>query len=105
MILFSRSFMRKRMISLATTASVAATSFALADDPETTDHLCSTMPIQYVADWPNHSEEQPLRFENDTAMDKIEVDMPITPTGDVDRDIVAMRCLTIKTRSNWRRRS
>jgi hypothetical protein len=33
MTLFSRAFIRKRMISLATTASVAATSIALAKHP------------------------------------------------------------------------
>jgi hypothetical protein len=54
MVLFSRSFIRKRMISLATSASVAATSFALADDLARTDHHRRTMPIQYVADWTNH---------------------------------------------------
>ena len=39
MIVFSRSFIRKRVISLATTASVAATSFALAQDPTKTYHV------------------------------------------------------------------
>ena len=46
MVLFSRSFIRKRMISLATTASVAATSFALAEDPAKTDHVRRATPIQ-----------------------------------------------------------
>jgi Domain of unknown function (DUF305) len=90
MILFSRSFVRKRMISLATTASVAATSFALADDPAKTDHVHGTTPIQYVADRPNHSEEQSFLSENATAMNKMMADMTIRPTGDVDRDFVAM---------------
>jgi uncharacterized protein (DUF305 family) len=90
MVLFSRSFMRKRMISLATTASVAATSFALADGPARRDHLGKTMPIQYVADWSNHSEEQPFLSENVAAMNKMMVDMTVKPTGDVDRDFVAM---------------
>jgi Domain of unknown function (DUF305) len=71
MILFSRSFIRKRMISLATTASVAATSFALAEDSARTDHVRSAMPIQYVADWTNHSEEQPFLSENDAAVNKM----------------------------------
>jgi uncharacterized protein (DUF305 family) len=90
MVLFSRSFVRKRMISLATTASVAATSFALAEDPARTDHANRAMPIQYVADWPSHSEEQRFLSENDAAMNKMMVDMTIKPTGDVDRDFVAM---------------
>jgi hypothetical protein len=68
MVLFSRSFVRKRMISLATTASVTATSFAFADDPARTDHLCRTMRVQYVADRLHHSEEQPFVSENDVAM-------------------------------------
>jgi uncharacterized protein (DUF305 family) len=90
MILFSRSFIRKRMISLATTASVAATSFALAEDSARTDHVHSALPIQYVADWTNHSEEQPFLSENDAAMNKMMMNMAIKPTGDVDRDFVAM---------------
>jgi uncharacterized protein (DUF305 family) len=90
MVLFSRSFIRKRMISLATTASVAATSFALAEDPARTDHLHRAMPIQYVGDWSNHSEEQRFLSENDAAMNKMMMDMTIKPTGDVDRDFVAM---------------
>jgi hypothetical protein len=90
MVLFSRSFVRKRMISLATTASVAATSFAFAEDPPKTDHVRGTMPIQYAADRPDHPEEQPFLSENDAAMNKMMADMAIKPTGDVDRDFVAM---------------
>lgn len=84
MVLFPRSFVRKRMISLATTASVAATSFALAQDPP------RTTPIQYVADRPDHPEEQPFLSANDAAMDKMMRDMAVKPSGDVDRDFVAM---------------
>jgi hypothetical protein len=90
MVLFSRSFVRKRLLSLATTASVAATSFALAEDPARTDHLRGTVPIRYVADRLDHSEEQPFLSENDAAMKKMMEDMTIQPTGDVDRDFVAM---------------
>jgi hypothetical protein len=91
MVLFSRSFFRKRLISLTTTASVAVTSFALAQDPASTDHrVRETRPIQYVADRPDHSEEQPFLSENDAAMKKMMEDMTIQPTGDVDRDFVAM---------------
>jgi hypothetical protein len=90
MILFSRSFVRKRMISLATTASVAATSFALADDPAKSDHVRGTMPIQHVADQPDHSGEQLFLSENDVSMRKMMADMLIKPTGDVDHDFVAM---------------
>jgi len=90
MVLFSRSFIRKRVISLATTALVAATSFALAQDPTRAYHVRGAMPIQYVADRPDYSSEQPFLSENDTAMNKMMADMTIKPTGDVDRDFVAM---------------
>jgi hypothetical protein len=90
MVLFSRSFVRKRVISLATTASVAATSFALAQDPSRSFHVRGAMPVQTVADRPDRSEEQPFLSENDAAMNKMMADMTIKPTGDVDRDFVAM---------------
>src|ERR1700681_824258 len=95
MVLFSRSFIRNRAVSLATTALVAATSFALAQDPSRKYHVRGTMPIQYVADRhvadrPNYSDEQPFLSENDAAMNKMMADMTIKPTGDVDRDFVAM---------------
>jgi uncharacterized protein (DUF305 family) len=78
------------MISLATTASVAATSFALAQDPSRAFHVRGAMPIQTVADRPGRSEEQPFLSENDAAMNNMMADMTIKPTGDVDRDFVAM---------------
>jgi hypothetical protein len=90
MIVFSRSFVRKRVISLATTASVAATSLALAHGPASSYHLRGAVPIQYVADRPDYSDEQPFLSENDAAMNKMMADMTIKPTGDVDRDFVEM---------------
>jgi uncharacterized protein (DUF305 family) len=90
MALFSRAFIRKRMISLAATASVSATSFALAQDPPRTYHVLAAVPIQYVANRSDHSEEQPFLSENAAAMNKMMADMTIKPTGDVDRDFVAM---------------
>jgi hypothetical protein len=90
MTLFSRSFVRRRLISLATTASVGATSFALAQDPPRTPLVHGAMPIQYVADRLPGSEEQPFLSENNTAMARMMADMTIKPTGDVDRDFVAM---------------
>src|SRR5882672_6092385 len=88
MVLFSRAFIRKRVISLATTASVAATSFALAQDPTRTHHVRGA--VQYAADRQEHSEEQPFLSENATAMHKMMADMIIKPTGDIDRDFVEM---------------
>lgn len=90
MVLFSRAFLRKRLISLATTASVAATSFALAQDPMRAYHVRGAMPVQYAAGRPDYSAEQPFLSENDAAMNKMMADMTIAPTGDVDRDFVAM---------------
>jgi uncharacterized protein (DUF305 family) len=90
MVLFSRAFIRKRVISLATTASVAATSFALAQDPMRAYHVRGAMPIQYVTDRPDYSSEQPFLSDNDAAMNKMMADMTIKPSGDVDRDFVAM---------------
>jgi hypothetical protein len=48
------------------------------------------MPIQHVVDRPDYSSEQPFLSENDAAMNKMMADMTIKPTGDVDRDFVAM---------------
>ncbi len=67
MIPLSRSFIRKRVISLATTASVAATSFALAQNPTRAYHVHGALPIQYVADRPDQVDEQPFLSENDAA--------------------------------------
>ena len=90
MVLFSRSFIRKRVISLATTASVAATSFALAQDPTHAYHVHGAVRVQYAAERPDLSAEQPFLSDNDTAMNRMMADMTIKPTGDVDRDFVAM---------------
>ena len=90
MVLISSAFLRKRLISLTTTASVAVTSFALAQDPASTDHVRRTTPIQYAADQPDHLEEKPFLSENHAAMKRMMEDMTIQPTGDVDRDFVAM---------------
>jgi uncharacterized protein (DUF305 family) len=76
MVLFSRSFIRKRLVSLAIMSSVTVTSFALAKDPSST-HAVRT-------------EENPFLSENATAMKKMMADMMIKPSGDVDRDFVEM---------------
>jgi hypothetical protein len=89
MTVFSRAFVRKRVISLATTASVAATSLALAHGP-TPHHVRGTMPVQYVADRSDYPDGQPSLSENEAAMNKMMADTTVKPTGDVDRDFVAM---------------
>src|SRR3984957_7645392 len=90
MILFSRAFIRRRMISLAATASVTATSFALAEDPARTGQRHRAIPIQYVTDRPDHSEEKAFLSASAAAMKEMMADMAIKPTGDVDRDFIAM---------------
>ncbi|MHB8267913.1 DUF305 domain-containing protein [Bradyrhizobium sp.] len=84
------AFIRKRVISLVTTAAVSATSLALAQDPSRAFHVRGAMPIQTVADRPDRSQEQPFLSENDAAMNNMMANMTIKPTGDVDRDFVAM---------------
>jgi hypothetical protein len=90
MAVLSRAFVRKRAITLATTASVAATSLALAHAPSASYHLHGAVPVQYVVDRPDLSREEPFLSENDAAMNKMMADMTVKPTGDVDRDFVAM---------------
>jgi hypothetical protein len=90
MALFLRSFVRKRLISLATTASVAATSFALAEDPTRTDHVRGTMPIQHVASRPDISQEQPFLLENNDAMNRMMADMEVKPARESNRDLVSV---------------
>ncbi len=90
MVLFSRSFVRKRVISLATTWSVAAISFALADDPARTDRARGATPIHYTADRSNHPDEQPLPSQDAAAANRTTADVTVKPTGDVDRDFAAV---------------
>jgi Domain of unknown function (DUF305) len=90
MTLLSRSFIRKRAISVATTASVAATSLIIAHGPSSAQRARETMPIQYVAERTDNSAEASFMSENESAMSKMMTDMMVKPTGDIDRDFVAM---------------
>jgi hypothetical protein len=90
MTLFSRSFVRKRVIAFAATASVAAISLVTAHRPTSAHRIHQALPIQYVADWQNDSDETPFFSENQAAMNKMMTDMAVKPTGDVDRDFVEM---------------
>jgi hypothetical protein len=87
---FPRAFVRKRVISLAATASVAATSLALTHGPTSAaHHIGGTIPVHYVG--LNYSDEQPFQSENELAMNRmLTADMTVKRTGDVDRDFVAM---------------
>jgi uncharacterized protein (DUF305 family) len=86
----SSTFIRRSVISLVSAASIMATSLALAQDPAKTFHDGGTMPVPYVADRPDHPEEQAFLSENVAAMKKMMADMMIKPSGDVDRDFVGM---------------
>src|SRR6476660_2557292 len=90
MVLFARSFLRIRVIALAPTGSVAATSLVFAHGPTPANRSLGTKPIQYVTDRTSSSDEAAFLSENDAAMKKMMADMTIKPTGDVDRDFVAM---------------
>ena len=80
MILVSRTFIRKRVISPATSESVAVASFALAQDPAKTHHVRSGR--QYAPDQQEHSEAQPFLSASAAAMRKIMADR-LRRNGDV----------------------
>ena len=63
MILFSRSFIRKRVISLSTTATVAAASLVLSHDRTRAFHVHGVLPVQYVANRSDRSAPQPFRAD------------------------------------------
>ena len=76
--LFSRGFVRRRAISLATSLSVMATSFALAQDPK---HGSEARTVK-------DTDEQQFLFDIDLAMSNMNRSMLMTPTGDIDRDFI-----------------
>jgi hypothetical protein len=100
MILFSRAV---RMIVLATTTSVAATSCAFAEDPRSPDHSRAALPIQHVVNWSDNADEQPFRSENGASTNKRMADMMIKHTG--VSTTFSSRCAAtrIKVRSLWQR--
>jgi uncharacterized protein (DUF305 family) len=76
--LFSRRFVRRRAISLATSLSVVATSFALAQDPKHRSHVVTVSDV----------DEQQFLLDQDLTMSNMTRTMLIKPTGDVDHDFV-----------------
>ncbi|MBY5399558.1 DUF305 domain-containing protein [Rhizobium leguminosarum] len=72
---------RKSTVLAAAILATAGTCAAFAHDPAQHTH-----PANRVAD----STEAAFLAENNTAMDKMMADMEVKPTGDVDRDFVAM---------------
>jgi uncharacterized protein (DUF305 family) len=81
MAIFSRAFVRRRIISLAASLSVSATSFALAQDPAEVRHLRTP-----VNDWG----ERQFLFAKDVAVSDMAQASLTRPSGDVDRDFVGM---------------
>jgi len=99
---FSRSFVRKRVISLATTRRLprrrcpgSRIDVELSRSRSDAGPICcgSAGLLRRVA----------IPVENDAAMNKMIANMTVKPTGDVDRDFVAMMCRIIKALSRWRR--
>lgn len=76
--LFSRGFVRRRAISLATSLSVMATSFALAQDPKQGSEARTV----------KARDEQQFLFDIDLAMSNMNRSMLMTLTDDIDRDFV-----------------
>jgi hypothetical protein len=81
MALFSRAFFRRRIISLATSLSVSATSFAFAEDPGHSHRLRTSV---------GDGNERQFLFASDLAISKVSRAMLTPPSGDVDRDFVAV---------------
>jgi uncharacterized protein (DUF305 family) len=75
------AFVRKQIISLTTTLSVTASSLALAQDPKQVLHPQGQA---------REAEEQQFLFANDLAVSNMSREMLVKPTGDVDRDFVAI---------------
>ena len=83
MVSLSRSFIRRRVISLATTTTVMATSLALAD-PTRPHHGGNLVPIHYVTGGWSRCAHRPLLAQNRAVPNKI------VAAGDVDHDLVDM---------------
>jgi uncharacterized protein (DUF305 family) len=81
MALLSRAFVRRRVISIATTLTVAATTSTLAQSPN---------PVIQPHAGATASGERQFLFDNEIAMSKMSRGMMVNPTGDIDRDFVAM---------------
>ncbi|MDB5517410.1 MAG: hypothetical protein JWQ17_4168 [Tardiphaga sp.] len=86
MIPFSRSFIRRRVISLATTGLVGV--LALAQGPVPAHRTIQAVPVQYVS--VSQVGETAFLKEDEFALNRMVADMAMKPSGDVDRDFVAM---------------
>jgi uncharacterized protein (DUF305 family) len=88
MVMFKRSSGCKSVISLAVTASIAVASLVMTYQSAPAQGMRATMPTP--ADRPEHPGEAAFLSENQSAMNRMMADMAVKPTGDVDRDFVAM---------------
>ena len=88
--MFSRRIVRKPLISLAATAAVALTLLIMAHQPASAQRLREMVQVQYLVDRPDQSGEAAFMSENQSAMNRMMADMAVKPTGDIDRDFVAM---------------
>lgn len=77
---------RKSLILAATILASAGGLAAFADDPVQHAHT----PQQTAQQPAGNDAEAAYLAENDAAMDKMMADMEVKPTGDIDRDFVAM---------------
>ena len=78
--MLSPGFVRRRAISLATSLSVMATSFALAQDPKHDPEVHTARDM----------DEQQFLFDSDLAMSDMNGSVLTKPMGDIDRDLVGM---------------
>jgi hypothetical protein len=81
MALFSRAFFRRRLISLATSLSVSATSFAFAGNPGDAHHLRTLV---------NNGSERQFLFAKELAVSHMTQALTAPSGGDVDRDFVGL---------------
>jgi uncharacterized protein (DUF305 family) len=79
--IFTRAFVRRRIISLATSLSVSASSLAIAQGPG--DPLRVRAPV-------NDRSERQFLFAQDLAVSDMAQASLTQPSGDVDRDFVGM---------------
>jgi DUF305 family protein family protein len=90
MVQLLRSFIRQGSISLGTTLVIAASSLALAHGPMPSPAFRHAALKHSSANRAAIAAEAPFLAENEAAMNKMMADMDVMPTGDVDRDFVAM---------------
>lgn len=91
--MFSRGFVRRRVISLATSLSVMATSFALAQDPKHPPRARTASDI----------DDQLLLSNRDLATRRMAGGTMMEPTGNIDRSLMDRMILCPIVSPRWRR--